>query len=78
MKMLLTRIGVDSKMVITGDLLQSDIKEQTNGLDDLIKRCEKLFETSDESCINITRLDENDMLRNDVVIEILKLYEMNV
>jgi len=78
MKMLLTRIGVDSKMVITGDLLQSDIKEQTNGLDDLIKRCEKLYEISDESCVNIIRLDENDMLRNDVVIEILKLYEMNL
>jgi tripartite-type tricarboxylate transporter receptor subunit TctC len=42
MLMLLTRIGINSKMVITGDLAQSD-KSENNGLKDLIYNNEDDF-----------------------------------
>lgn len=67
MKMLLTRIGSNSKMVIIGDLLQSDIKENSNGLCDLITRLNtKKFKYIDYICMN-----ESDVQRSDVVIELL-------
>ena len=37
MKMLTTRIGVNSKMIITGDLAQSDLPRE-NGLSDLMNK----------------------------------------
>ena len=40
MKTLLTRIGMNSKIVLTGDLEQSDLKE-TNGLEDLLRKLKK-------------------------------------
>jgi len=67
MKMLLTRIGQDSKMVIIGDPLQSDLKEDTNGLCDLISRVDtKEFQYIDYVC-----LDDNDVQRSEVVVELL-------
>lgn len=75
MRMLLTRIGYDSKMVITGDTSQSDMIG-TNGLSDLLVRCEKLYENKDECLINIIKFDENDMLRNDIVTGIIEMYNI--
>lgn len=67
MKMLLTRIGTNSKMVIIGDPLQSDLKEDTNGLCDLISRVhDKELEFIDYVC-----LDDSDVQRSEVVIELL-------
>ena len=75
MKMLLTRLGENSRMVITGDLLQSDISDNNNGLHDIVHRCEKKFLEKDECIINLIRFQPEDIIRSDVIEEILKLYE---
>jgi phosphate starvation-inducible PhoH-like protein len=75
MKMLLTRMGENSRMVITGDLLQSDIDDKTNGLNDIVHRCEKKFLEEDECIINLIKFESDDIIRSDVIKEILKLYE---
>jgi len=42
MRLLLTRLGEGSKIVVTGDPFQSDIPGRTNGLTDAIRRLDKL------------------------------------
>jgi phosphate starvation-inducible protein PhoH and related proteins len=74
MKMLMTRIGYGSKLVITGDLQQSDLHVEANGLADLVKRIEKRFETSDECCIDLIKFGNDEVLRSDLVTDILNLY----
>lgn len=70
MKSLLTRIGHDSKMSLTGDLNQCDIKN-VNGLSDFIKRLNKYNEES----IKVVEFDENDVMRSDIVKTILGIYK---
>jgi phosphate starvation-inducible PhoH-like protein len=70
MLMLLTRIGLSSKMVITGDLEQSD-KSNDNGLKDFINRIE---ERKDTNNIYLIKMDKNDVQRSDLVNEVLSLY----
>lgn len=41
-QMLVTRLGYQSKMILTGDISQSDLK-RTNGLEDIINRLETRF-----------------------------------
>lgn len=69
MKMLLTRIGDNSKMVILGDLQQSDI-ETRNGLEDIIDR----IECVDLEYIDHVRMLDDDVVRHPCVSEILGLY----
>ena len=38
MKMLLTRLGEESRIVLTGDLKQTDLKDQENGFQDFLNR----------------------------------------
>jgi phosphate starvation-inducible PhoH-like protein len=63
MKMLVTRLGDNSRMVITGDLQQSDIKGE-NGLNDFVYKFEKYqsnkknIETFDAQILNVT-VNEN-------------------
>lgn len=68
MKMLLTRIGTDSKMIVTGDVNQHDRGFENNGLSDLISRI--------RPSENILHLDftSDDILRSEVIKEILELY----
>jgi len=76
---MLTRIGENCKTVITGDLTQCDLKlvgHEQNGLADLIDRVERSFEYSDESCIDIVRFTEDDIIRSDVVKKIVTLYSI--
>lgn len=70
MKMLLTRIGEKSQMVVTGDLAQAD-KLSNNGLIDFIKSLEKHRETSH---IDIVRFQTHDIERHDAVKEVLAVY----
>jgi len=70
MKMLLTRIGERSQMVVTGDLAQAD-KLSNNGLIDFIKSLEKHRETSH---IDIVRFQTHDIERHDAVKEVLAVY----
>ena len=68
--MMLTRIGKNSKLVINGDLKQSDLKDhEKSGLMDAITRLE------DMEGIGICKLDHNDILRNPLIGEILYRYE---
>lgn len=70
MKTLLTRIGKESKVVVTGDLDQSDLTVQ-NGLEDLLIRLEK---ENDIDFLKVIQFDMNDIERSELVKYILKLY----
>lgn len=74
MKMLLTRVGENCKMVLTGDPDQSDLVHGTNGLADLMRRIEHRFESSDEVCISVVKLGEQDVMRSQIVRQVLELY----
>lgn len=78
MKTLLTRIGTESSMIVTGDLQQCDLdKDQTNGLLDFIERFEDYSknEITDDGFIGIIELDANDIQRSDTVKHILDIYD---
>jgi len=70
MKMLLTRIGEGSKLVITGDLAQHDRGYESNGLKLFIERL--LNHQSDR--IKLIEFDTKDIERHPVVDEVLRLY----
>ena len=68
MRMLLTRIGEKSKLIITGDLAQSDLPEE-NGLQYLIDKLDPF----DLEFIEYVSLDDEDIHRHPAVNEILKV-----
>jgi len=70
MKMVLTRLGQDSRMVITGDLSQVDLpSNQPSGLSDAIVRLRNI------EGVGIYRLTGQDVVRHPVVARILKAYD---
>jgi phosphate starvation-inducible PhoH-like protein len=71
MKMLLTRIGEGSKLVITGDLAQHDRGFESNGLKMFIDRLMKY--SSDR--IKLVQFDSGDIERHPVVDEVLRMYD---
>jgi phosphate starvation-inducible PhoH-like protein len=71
MKMILTRIGVNSQMVVTGDLTQCETGYDENGLIDFMTRL------GYSEHIKSIQLDGNDIIRSEVVKEILKYYSAN-
>jgi len=77
MKMLLTRLGEETKLVITGDVEQSDLR-RSNGLADLMHRIEERFQYSDEVPIDIVKFGRDDVLRSKLVEDILELYAQEV
>ncbi len=70
MKMFLTRMGFDSKVVITGDITQSDLPN--NVVSGLIQVRDVLSEIRDIMFINLTR---EDIVRHELVQQILEAYE---
>ena len=71
-KMFLTRLGENSRMVITGDLTQIDLPSgHTSGL----KHAVKILKDIDD--IGIIRLSERDVVRHPLVQQIVKAYENN-
>jgi phosphate starvation-inducible PhoH-like protein len=70
MKMLLTRLGEKSRLVITGDLEQHDRIDGINGLDDFL---DKLRGKRSDS-ISSFEFDNSDIQREDVVREVLEIY----
>ena len=70
MKMFLTRMGMNSKFIITGDVTQIDLpRTQDSGLVQaihLLKRIEG---------ISIVELDESDIVRHRLVKEIVKAFD---
>ena len=71
MKLLLTRIGFNSKFFISGDLEQSDrYKDKTHsGLWDAIEKFSNLNE------IGVYNFDSKDIIRNPIITKILERYE---
>jgi phosphate starvation-inducible PhoH-like protein len=69
MKMLLTRLGENSKMVVTGDLAQAD-RLNDNGL---INFC-NLLVNKDTTHIDVIQFDHKDIERHAAVAEVLSLY----
>ena len=70
MKMVLTRIGEGSRMVINGDLSQVDLpKGQISGL----KESEKILSKIKD--IKIISLKANDVIRHRIVAKIIKAYD---
>jgi phosphate starvation-inducible PhoH-like protein len=73
MKMLLTRLGDGSKIVVTGDTRQADRKEADNGLLDF----KRLVDDYTAKCKYVSGVEFNgkDIMRHPAVSEILKIYK---
>ena len=69
MKMLLTRLGEESMMAVTGDLNQAD-RLKDNGLIDFTR----LLEHSDQSCLSVVQFDKGDIERHAAVKAVLAVY----
>ena len=69
-KMLMTRIGQNSKIVITGDVEQADRSNGDNGLMDLCQRLRANPVTGMEVCA----LEARDVQRHKIIGDVLKLY----
>ena len=70
MKMFLTRLGDGSKMVITGDVTQIDLPDgKKSGLE---HAAEVLKDVED---ISVIRLSDKDVVRNPLVMRIVRAYE---
>lgn len=69
MKMLLTRIGEGSKIVVTGDMAQHDRGYEQNGLKDILNRM------TPNSRISVCSFGDRDVERHPVIAAILKFYE---
>jgi len=74
MKMLMTRLGENSRLVITGDLEQYDRINELNGLDDFLSK----FKGKRSSSISSFEFQRSDIQREDVVKEILDIYSGDV
>ena len=70
MKMLLTRLGSNSRLIITGDLEQHDKLYEVNGLDDFLQR----MKGKRSSSITSFEFDREDIQREPVVKEVLDIY----
>jgi phosphate starvation-inducible protein PhoH and related proteins len=70
LKMIMTRIGVNSKIVITGDIEQTDRRNSQNGLADLIHRLEAYPVPGLSSC----KFEVQDVQRHKIIQHVLKLY----
>ena len=70
MKMLLTRLGENSNMAVTGDLAQAD-RSNDNGLIDFVKRLNKY----PSNCLSIIQFDHYDIERHEAVAEVLRIYD---
>ena len=81
MKTLLTRLGENTKIVVTGDLEQCDLSDM-NGLkhflDHLMMRNSRLIGTGEsqgEKSIRVIEFTETDIQRSEVVRTVLSIYK---
>ena len=70
MKMLMTRLGENSRMIITGDLEQYDRIQEVNGLEDFLDK----FKGKRSSSITSVEFQKGDIQREEVVKEVLDIY----
>ena len=83
MLMLTTRLGINSKLVITGDLKQTDRLIENNGLYDLIKK-KSLFDRlnpikniTGNNDIEIIEFNKEDIERSKIVEKIINIYQFD-
>ena len=70
MKMFLTRMGNDSKIVVSGDPTQTDLPPKTiSGLKDALRRLRSI------DGVDFVRLTETDIVRHRLVQKIVEAYE---
>jgi phosphate starvation-inducible PhoH-like protein len=69
LKMFLTRIGRNSRMCISGDITQTDLKPGQSGLSKLLKILKPIEE------VNIIEFNKNDIVRNPIVEKIIHAFE---
>jgi phosphate starvation-inducible PhoH-like protein len=70
MKMFLTRMGMQSKMVVSGDVTQTDLPAHArSGLNDALTRLKHI------EGVGIVRLTKADIVRHRLVHEIVRAYE---
>ncbi|MDE7083280.1 MAG: PhoH family protein [Clostridia bacterium] len=70
MKMFLTRLGDNSKMVVTGDITQIDLPEgKKSGLEHAVSVLENV------EGISIVKLSDKDVVRNPLVMRIVRAYD---
>ncbi len=75
MKMLTTRIGTNSRMVITGDLEQSD-RTTDNGLKDILTKFNNYKSSKyEDHLIKIVEMQDIDIERSDIVRKIIDVYK---
>jgi len=71
-KMLLTRLGDGSKIVVTGDLSQSDRRTRIkSGLEDFLYRLEKRGIEG----VEVVKFSDADIVRHPIISKILELYD---
>ena len=73
MKMLLTRIGDNSRLVVTGDLQQHDRGYEKNGLQEFVERYEK--DPERYNLINTVNFGQEHIERHPVVSQVLDIYK---
>jgi phosphate starvation-inducible PhoH-like protein len=70
MKMFLTRLGFNSKAVITGDVTQIDLPAgKKSGLIEALEVCGKI------EGIGVAQFNEKDVVRHNLVQQIIRAYE---
>ena len=70
MKMFLTRLGFNSKMVVTGDVTQIDLPDgKRSGLVEITKILKNVED------IKTVRFSEKDVVRHKLVQDIIRAYE---
>ena len=70
MKMILTRLGFGSKMVVTGDVTQIDLP---NGKNSGLTQAERILHNVPG--VGIIRFTEKDVVRHEIVASIIRAYE---
>jgi phosphate starvation-inducible PhoH-like protein len=77
MFMLATRIGEGSKMIITGDLYQSDLNTASNGLLEINKKLRHSEKFGQLNYIRYIELDKQDVQRSRAAKSMLDIWEMD-
>ncbi len=70
MKMFLTRLGFNSKMVVTGDITQIDLPD---GKKSGLKKVIRILKSVDD--IEVCKFSQKDVVRHKLVQDIIKAYE---
>ena len=71
MKMFLTRMGENSRMIVTGDPTQTDLPPgMPSGLSDAVRKLGGL------AAVSVVRFDNKDVVRHPLVGAIIEAYEM--